>query len=820
VPVLVTLALVGFLVYRVEVDRLRSATLEQLALVGEFKARQLSQWFTERERAAVSLANSPVVGQSLRGLLENPGDADLHERWRQHLDQDCLANGYANAAVVLPDARVLVTARPLEDPLAPDSADAVAQSIRSGAPVLSRIIQDGQGHPYFDIATPVSDGEGGTLAILVYRIAARDFLYPTLQFWPVATETAETYLVGTHGDEVLFLSTLRFHDGNPLAFSLPLTRTELPAVQGLLGNLTVNEGIDYRGEPVLADVRLLPGSPWCLVTEIDRDEVLRRARGRAAGILAITSLALLAVVAMAVAAQRRRQGDLYQRLYQVERDRNAAEAGFKATIQSMADGLITTDAEGRIGRLNPVAESLTGWSGDDAAGQPLESVLSLESPDGARPLAFAPWRIGPNGTSAATVHATLRGRGGDPRPVAVSGAPLRDEGGAVEGAVLVVRDQTEVLRAREAEEALSRLLDELARHVPGFLFQFRRVPGQGTRFLYASPGLARVFDIAPEELDRDPDAILRHVAPEDVARIRQAFGPAEGGTNRPWDDTFRVRLADGALRWIHGSANPVPQPDGSILWHGYAHDVTARMEADAALALAYEDAQRSNRELEQFAYVASHDLQEPLRMVSSFTQLLERRYADRLDEKGLRYIHFAVDGAVRMQRLIDDLLTYSRVGTRGAEPAPVCLEKTLEDVRRNLAAAIDESGATLLADPLPVVYADPTQMMQLLQNLIANAIKFRAADPPRIRVSAQSRGDHWEFSVQDNGIGIAPQYHDRVFTIFQRLHTRDEYAGNGIGLAVCKRIVERHNGKIWIGSAQDGGCVVHFTLPTTTEPRP
>jgi signal transduction histidine kinase len=242
-------------------------------------------------------------------------------------------------------------------------------------------------------------------------------------------------------------------------------------------------------------------------------------------------------------------------------------------------------------------------------------------------------------------------------------------------------------------------------------------------------------------------------------------------------------------------------------------EVTERKRAEDELMQRAEDLTRSNAELEQFAYVASHDLQEPLRMVASYTQLLGKRYKGKLDGDADEFISFAVEGANRMKRLINDLLVYSRVGTWGQAPESVYSEQVLDTALASLQAAITESAAQVTHDPLPKVLADETQLGQVFQNLIGNAVKYRGDAPPRIHISVRQEGDMWVFSVRDNGTGIDPEYHERVFVIFQRLHHREEQSGTGIGLAVCKKIVERHGGRIWLESELGKGATFYFTIP-------
>jgi signal transduction histidine kinase len=284
---------------------------------------------------------------------------------------------------------------------------------------------------------------------------------------------------------------------------------------------------------------------------------------------------------------------------------------------------------------------------------------------------------------------------------------------------------------------------------------------------------------------------------------------------------LRMRKTDGTIFWARLEANVTPDPsinsgqadDGAPVSRVVLTDITERKQAEDKLRGVLAELERSNKDLELFASIASHDLQEPIRMVAGYTQLLAERYENRLDEKAKKYIAYAKEGSIRMQQLVSDLLTYSRVGTRGNPIETKDAHALLDEAIKNLAAMLEESKAIVTHEELPMVRADARQLVQVFQNLLANAVKFRGEDLPRIHVSARDEGPEWIFSVRDNGIGIDRKYTDRIFVIFQRLHTRQEYPGTGIGLAVCKRIVERHGGKIWFESEPGKGSVFFFTIP-------
>lgn len=349
------------------------------------------------------------------------------------------------------------------------------------------------------------------------------------------------------------------------------------------------------------------------------------------------------------------------------------------------------------------------------------------------------------------------------------------------------------------------------------------------RRLYNSPSYERILGYSPDQLEAT--SAFEQVHPDDRAKVIQAADEAiHNGLGRRVE--YRMRHRNGTWRYLESTASTILSDDHTVDKLVIVNrDITDRKQAELALeehknhleevvksrtaelASKMEELARSNKDLEQFAYVASHDLQEPLRMVASYTQLLARRYQGKLDSDADEFIGFAVDGATRMHRLIEDLLSYSRLTTAGKALVRSQSEDACKAAVGNLQESIRTSNAVVRVGTLPEVLGDPSQLTLLFQNLIGNAIKYCQQRRPEIHVDARLQGREWQFSVQDNGIGIEPQYFERIFQMFQRLHSRKEYPGTGIGLAVCKKIVERHGGKIWVESSLGEGATFFFTIP-------
>ena len=395
---------------------------------------------------------------------------------------------------------------------------------------------------------------------------------------------------------------------------------------------------------------------------------------------------------------------------------------------------------------------------------------------------------------------TYRRKDGSRFPIHLSITALRDEAGGIVGFLGVGTNLTARKRAEAAQRLAERRIQAIIDNASAVIFM-KDLEG---RYLMINRLWAELFHITREEIVGKTD---EEVFPPEMARafrqndlqVAAAGGPMQFEEIAPHDDGPHTYVSvKFPLHDIAGNVSAVC---------GIATDITDRKRVE-------EELRRSNEDLEQFAYIASHDLKEPLRMVTSFLQLLEKRYGGKLDATAHEYISFAVDGAARMRRLIEDLLQYSRVSTDAHPLALTDSGAVLAAVGESLRVAIKESGAEITHDDaMPAVLADETQLAQVFQNLISNAIKFRGPEAPRIHVGARYEHGKWVFSVRDNGIGIDTKFFDRVFVIFQRLHTREQYEGTGIGLAICKKIVERHGGRIWLEAGPGGGSVFHFTLP-------
>jgi PAS domain S-box-containing protein len=480
---------------------------------------------------------------------------------------------------------------------------------------------------------------------------------------------------------------------------------------------------------------------------------------------------------------------------------------YREIIEAAPDAMVVVNAVGEIVLLNLQAEKQFGYHRDELLGQKITNII---------PAGFAERLIADGARSAAEAFAQQIGAGidltalrkdGTEFPIELMLSPLEsDEGTFVTAAIRNISVRKAADEHLVAMEARYRGLLEAA---PDAMV----VVNADGEIVLLNMQAEKRFGYRRDELLGQK---VTNIIPEGFAerliadRLRTPQNALAQQIGTGIDLTGLCK--DGRKFPIELMLSPLETAEGTLITAAI-RDITKRKRTEFMLLKNVEELNRSNEELAQFAYIASHDLQEPLRMVASYTQLLSRRYKGKLDSDADEFIAFAVDGASRMQLLIQDLLAYSRIGTKGRRMLPTVSEVALQQALKNLRGAIEDSGALVTYDTFPTVMADEAQLVQLFQNLVGNAIKYHGSPVPKVHISAaRSSGKKWLFSVQDNGLGIDPRYFKKIFGMFQRLHKREEFAGTGIGLAICKKIVERHGGRIWVESQPGQGSTFRFVL--------
>jgi len=495
-------------------------------------------------------------------------------------------------------------------------------------------------------------------------------------------------------------------------------------------------------------------------------------------------------------------------LKQAESALKRSELHFRTLIDNITEIITVLDSDGKIIYQSSSIELVLGYSMEETIGK---SCFDFVNPDDIPMLIKVFKDIVKKPGASRTIEYRFRHKNGSWRILEVTGRTFIDDSGSI-SIIATSRDSTErkhqeeALIKAQAEAAAAKIAKETIDSMMDPVV-ITDLLGNITQFNNAFTDL---LGYNSEMIGEHPTKI---VIEKDFPKVQKGIKECiRTGFVKNFECTAMSKDKKEILVLFNITLlkNSADNPTGLIL---VARDITERKEAEQKLRQTLEDLECSNAELEQFAYVASHDLQEPLRMVASFLQLLERRYKDKIDEDANEFIAYAVDGANRMQRMINDLLQYSRVGTRGKLFEQTDSKIALDLAIRNLIVAIKENDALITQDALPIIMADSIQLIQVFQNLIGNAIKYRGDEPSKIHISAKRKGNEWIFSVKDNGIGIESKHFDRIFLIFQSLHNKISYPGSGIGLSICKKIVERHGGRIWVESQPGMGSTFYFSIP-------
>ncbi|MBF0311002.1 MAG: PAS domain S-box protein [Magnetococcales bacterium] len=652
--------------------------------------------------------------------------------------------------------------------------------------------------------------------LLLLRQAQEEF--------PGLGETGEFVLGRREGDQLVFLLHRRHDRGDepiPVPYDSELAVPMRLAVEGHSGSII---GADYRNEIVLAAHEPLKRLNVGIVAKIDMAEI-RQPYLKAGGIALLVGLLVIFTGGwffLRISEPMLRQIQETELLKENQRLLDSARQALQEkavyldnilrTATDMA--IVATDLNYIIKYFNPTAEAFYSLFATTAIGRPLQAIHRERNVDPDR-FQSGMDAVRERGEHRYEVRDTREGR---ERIIESRVSAITDTFGVIVGYVLMARDVTTARKDQEEARRAARryrMLFETANDAilvahaeTGLIVEANQMAATLLqRPLHEIIGQHQTQLHPPEERDRYAELFREHV---------------QGG--RDTVENVHVVRPDGSRVPVDIRAAVTDLGDMPVIL-GIFRDVTQREQAEEALQnINHElesrvlqrtrELERSNRDLQQFAYVASHDLQEPLRLVTGYVQLLEKRYSGALDEKATKYIAYVVDGVRYMSDLINSLLAYSRLETQGDTFTTFEGEKALHRALHFQSRVIASTQASVSQDPLPTITGDESQMVQLFQNLLANALKFRGESPPLIHIGCRQDGDCWHFTVRDNGIGIEPQYLERIFTIFQKLHARSRYEGTGIGLALCKRIVERHGGQIWAESTLGEGSTFHFTLPT------
>ncbi len=847
-PILV----LGFFIYDYGRKVIEQNMATHLSSTTIYKQAEFERWINNSAEKLALLAQRPQVQDFTASLMIADPEGVIykvahHSLLTTHLQPNLRDQNYLELYIIEPQNGeiVLATEKELEGKFRENESYFLEG--RNGTYIDSVKYLPSEGKAAMHISTPVYDQQGNLEAVLVGHVNL-DILSTIMRQGSEQNQNEETYMINTAN---FFVTKPWLADVNVLKDT---NRTE-GVTACLQGISDVSSYVDYRGVDVIGAYRWLPESNLCVITEVNEETALQpvsrlRLQMIALGLVASCLMAFLGywvaisftlpINSLVNGTARIGEGDLKYRISLNRSDElgtlgeafnqmassletsqtqlrdwaaelekrvterttelSKSEERYRTLTETSPDLIYVIDPQDNVIYINNKSEEIFGKSPEDIIGHPRSDMF----PDGVNKDPGAGIKkVFQTGKSYAT-ETVISYPEGD-KWFEARLVPLYDESDEVIAVLGVSRDVTERKKFTAAIQAEKEFSDSIINSLPGIFYMF----GDDQSFIRWNKNFEQVTGYSAQEIEvSHPTAFFSENDKDMIAdRIKQIFLQGDSVVVEAdlitKDGQMIPYILTGLRIGVEGEPRLI----------GVGMDITSRKRAEEELAAKSDALERSNKELENFAYVASHDLQEPLRMINSYLQLLVRRYREKLDGDALEFIDYAVDGSTRMKQLINDLLVYSRVNTATKEFAPTDLEEVLQNTVKNLQVVIEENQTEITHDRLPTVIADDVQMGSLFQNLIGNAIKYHGEEVPRIHIGVSDHRHEWQFSFKDNGIGIAPQYFERVFVIFQRLHSRDAYSGTGIGLSVSKRIVERHGGHIWIESQPGQGSTFYFTLP-------
>lgn len=816
----VLIAVIGYTQYHSEENHVSQKQAQDLSAIGVLKSSQLAVWRKEKLADVSRFAQGPTLISAVQGILQAPDNPEQLKNLRFIVNLDRKDELYQNAIIVSPAGKILFAAVALSDTLPEPTRDAVNKALATRAPAFSDIFRHIQDTVVIDTVAPICAEDGQPFAALVLRTDASAFLYPLIKFWPTDSQTAETLLVRREGENVLFLNVVRHDASAALDLRHPLSRTDLPAVKAVSGFNGVCQGKDYRGFDVLADVRPVPDSDWFLVTKIDQSEIRGEMRYHASIISRFVGLSILLAAALTAIGYRRRQSHLYRDLYMIERERRAARDKFETILYSIGDAVMVTDDQARVSQMNLVAEHLTGWKESEALGKPVQDIFNIVNLETRQTVDNPVLHVLRDGKIVGLAnHTVLIARDGTERPIADSGAPVRDNQGIVSGVVLVFRDQSDEYAAQKAlfdsEAQFRDLFHNMSEAVA--LHEIICDP-QGVpidyRFLKVNPAFERLTGLNSEQII---GRRVLDVLPETEAHWIETYGAvAKDGTAKHFESVsaalghnFRVT----AFR-------PRPGQFCTIF-----DDITELIKNEEVRKTLENQLQQSQRveAIGRLAGGVAHDFNNMLAVILGNAEWVSERLAP--DHPLHPDVNEIIKAGKRSADLVRQLLAFASKQT--IMPRILNVNDSISAMLSMLKRLIGED---ILLDWHPEpnlgnVKMDPCQVDQILVNLMVNArdalnkkgnISIQTSNVTLTSTNRQTLpqippGRFILLSVSDNGCGMDAETKAHIFEPF--FTTKQKVISTGLGLSTVYGILRQNHGFIHVTSEKGSGARFDIYFP-------
>ena len=848
----------GSRVYPSQKEAVRQEVEKDLTAIANLKSAQISDWWDDQLEDASLLI--PLLQEEVLQFISTPTEANAADL-RETLSLQAQLHDYDEILLVSPSGEELFSLTGQQGHYS-DYLPVLEQTFQRGVPNLLDLHFDPQ-HPvvHISVIAPLFDeSTKSPRGALVFINYADEFLFPLLQSWPVPSDTAETLLVRQEESEVLFLNELRHQQDTALKLKISLDRDDVPAVMAVKGQKGYVEGIDYRGEKVVAVLLPIPESSWFLISKMDQQEAFADWYLQSALLLSIVIAAAALAGSLTIFLRQRERRAQFQAMYQKEARLRLQEQRHSIILNSIGDAVIATNHEGRVELLNPAAETLTGWTNQQAQGESSTDVFDISDARTGDALSSPIDQVLESGEKVELAnHTKLTSRQGEEFQISDSAAPILNQDGQITGAVLAFQDVSEQYQMREALKTSERRYRDLVETTASISWEYdvRR-----DLWTYVSPQAAEILGWDPKEW-KDLQFWVDQLHPDDREEARDyCLACAERGEDHQL--VYRFRKKGGGYVWLRDVVVVETDQQQPVLLRGVMFDITSQKETERELldlkdrleekvaqrteeleekiekldkseqAMLYmvEDLnqmtaelkekslrlEHSNQELEAFSYSVSHDLKAPLRAIDGFSRFLLEDYHEVLDQEGKRLVSIIRQNVARMDQLISDLLSLSRVSRAEITPRKIAMKAVTESIYHELASPMERKNFDISIAEMPPAFCDLFLIKQVWRNLIANALKYSAkSETKKIVIGFEEDEKEITYFIRDHGAGFNPKYQEKLFGVFQRLHSEDEFEGSGVGLAIVKRIIQRHRGKVWAEGKINQGAVFYFSLPKNTQ---